>query len=51
MSRIECNNCKTYYEDENELGKFIGEEGIFKGCKKCRTDEYLTDIKNEEEEE
>lgn len=53
---VRCNNCDLYYYDEihdhrdNNALEFIWDEDceeFFKGCRKCQTDDYLTDIDSE----
>ncbi len=44
-----CNNCMTKFS-ENELIQILeiidNEEEIFMGCPKCRTDEWLQNLKD-----
>lgn len=53
---VRCFNCWTYYYDEiiderdNNSLAFIwdeAEDGFFKGCPQCQTDEYLADIEGD----
>lgn len=39
-----CNNCYTYFVNDNGLELFKDNEGYFKGCPKCETDAYLMDL-------
>lgn len=50
---VRCNNCWIYYYDEiiderndNSLGFIWDKQAkeFFKGCPDCKTDDYLTDI-------
>jgi hypothetical protein len=46
---VRCNNCNSVYSEEGYgMEMFEDEGGFFKGCSVCKTDEYLTDITEEE---
>jgi len=40
---VKCNNCGHITSDEG-LTQLKDDEGFFKGCETCETDEYLMDI-------
>ncbi len=43
-----CNNCMSYFENDDELELFYEDENNletgFKGCPECETDGYLMDL-------
>ncbi len=41
---IRCNNCYRVFKDEDELEFLENEDGEFKGCPVCETDDYLMDL-------
>jgi len=38
---VRCNNCMTVYPNDEALALLQDEEGEFRGCKNCGTDEFL----------
>lgn len=44
-----CCNCETYFETDEDLELLFDEKNqvYFKGCPKCKTDEYLMSLDND----
>lgn len=48
---IRCNFCLSRFRDDTELMLLRDGDEWFWGCPDCRTDEYLMDLPDEEDEE
>lgn len=48
---IRCNFCLSVFRDESELQLLRDGDEWYRGCPDCRTDEYLTDLPEEEDSE
>lgn len=42
---VKCTNCERVFSSDDELKLLEDENGWFKGCPDCKTDQYLMEVK------
>ena len=50
IDKVICNMCMKTFKDDDELKLMEDQDGYFKGCPTCKTDSYLMDIEEVNDE-